>query len=336
MTSFSDTTVGDTNDTAETPGDGDGDGDDGEPDLPSDTADEDTSETTTDGGLPELRECVLQSTDYGGPLQPLDAPVGSDVRLIFEVPSLPDPALVEDAILTFDSYDADHPNQEGMVWVNGAGPYDLPANLDWDNMSGTGSIDVSGTTIAGLNTIEFGPGTLEPASVYQIGNLQLTITAHVEACPDGPGPPDPNAIAREVWYHEANYTKRHNWVLRCAPGFEYAFSAYGDEHIPSDCGGLYNPDGSRTGTAIFHFDDVVPATYEIQLRSRHTVNRNPMGALFVVDGVGKRIFQNDDQDFTTDIWGNKALSGDVDIVLDSTMENASDSVQWVKIVPVGN
>ena len=53
----------------------------------------------------------------------------------------------------------------------------------------------------------------------------------------------------------------------------------------------------------------------------------------MVDGEGKRINQRDDKNYTTDIWGTKQLGGDVDVVLDSTMENESDSVIWVKLVP---
>ena len=119
-------------------------------------------------------------------------------------------------------------------------------------------------------------------------------------------------------------------MLRCD---DYAFTARGDEHIPSDCDGLYIPDGNRTGTATFSFPDLVAADYEVQIRSRHTTNRNPNGALFVVDGVGKRIFQNDDADYTTDIWGEASLAGDVDVVLDSTPEGESDSVIWVRLAP---
>jgi hypothetical protein len=124
--------------------------------------------------------------------------------------------------------------------------------------------------------------------------------------------------------------QRHNWVLRCN---DYAFTAYGAEHLPDDCDGLYAPDGSRKGTATFAFPGVADGTYEIQIRSRHTENRNPLGALFVVDGEGKRVNQRDDKSYTTDIWGSKTLAGDVEVVLDSAMESESDSVIWVKIVP---
>ena len=80
--------------------------------------------------------------------------------------------------------------------------------------------------------------------------------------------------------------------------------------IPDGAGGIV------TDYSIFHFPDVASANYEIQIHSRHTVNRNPLGALFVVDGEGIRIDQRDDADFTTDIWGVRDLSGDVTVVLE--------------------
>ena len=35
----------------------------------------------------------------------------------------------------------DHPGEEGQIWVNGAGPSDLPANAAWDNAAGTGEVE---------------------------------------------------------------------------------------------------------------------------------------------------------------------------------------------------
>lgn len=307
--------------------------DEGVDEGPDEGVDEGPDEST-DEGLPELQECEYLSSSYGSALEVLEVPAGSNSRIGFELLGLPDPAVVESAVLHFDTYDADHPGEEGTVYVNGAGPYQLPANVDWDNMNGTGLIDVSGATIDGNNVVEFGAGSLQPSSFYHVGNVRIVLEAHVDSCEAVMDPPDPNAIEREQQYDEAEYTERHNWVLRCAANFEYAFTAYSAEHIPSDCEGLYDPDGNRTGTAIFHFGAVAASNYEIQIHSRHTVNRNPAGALFVVDGIGKRVHQDDDKDFTTDIWGTKWLSGDIDVVLDSTMENQSDSVTWVKIVPV--
>ncbi|MCA9691060.1 MAG: hypothetical protein KC636_15755 [Myxococcales bacterium] len=299
-----------------------------EPGSDSDLTDPTGMIETTDAPL-EPRLCGFSSTTYGQGLAVLDVPKGSPERLVFTVPSLPDPALVLAATLRFDSHDADHPGEEGRIWLNGQGPYDLPADASWDNQDGVGQVDVSGATIAGDNTVEFGPGALEPASYYFIGNVALEVTALVDACPE---PPPPAAVERTVWYQDASYTKRHNWVLRCD---DYAYTAKGDEHLDEDCEGLYAPDGTRKGKAVFAFPALVPATYEVRVRARHTVNRNPLGALFVVDGEGKRIKQNDDLDYVVDVWGTAALAGDVEVVLDSSMEGESDSVIWVKLVPVG-
>jgi hypothetical protein len=147
-------------------------------------------------------------------------------------------------------------------------------------------------------------------------------------------PPPADAVPRELDFWEATYGMRNNWVLRCDGSFEYAFTAAGADHIGEDCEGLYDPDGSSRGTATWVFEDVVPATYEIQIHSRHTVNRNPLGALFVVNGEGIRVDQRDAADFVTDVWGVRELSGDVTVVLDSSQESESDSVVWVRFEPV--
>ena len=298
---------------------------DSDPSGPPVTSDD--APGSTGDAVPTPQDCSFTSA---GPQQELDVPPGSGDVLTFTVAGLPDEAAVSSATLHFDSYDADHPGEEGVVYVNGNGPYDLPANAAWDNANGTGSIDITGATVAGSNTVEFGAGSFSGGSFYRIANVRIDMTANVVDCPEAP---PPEAFERTVTFTEATYTQRHNWVLR-NDGFQYAFTAYGDEHLDSDMDGLYDPDGTRTGTAIFSFPDLVDATYQVSIHSRHTVNRNPAGALFVVDGVGQRIFQNDNADFTTDIWGDADLGGDVDVVLDSTMENASDSVVWVRLTPV--
>ena len=288
----------------------------------------DTLDPSTTGAPPSLHECGFPSDSFGAALQGLDVPLGSPETLVFTVQGLPPPEVIQQATLRFDSHDADHPGEEGVIRVNGAGPYDLPADLSWDNQDGSGEVDVTGATVAGANTIEFGAGSLASGSYYFVGNVTLVVDALVSDCPE---PPPPAPTERTVWYQDATYTKRHNWVLRCD---DYAFTAHGDEHLPEDCDGLYAPDGTRKGKAIFAFPDLTEGTYEIRIRARHTVNRNPLGALFVVDGEGKRVDQRDDLSYTTDVWGSKALAGDVEVVLDSSMESESDSVIWVKLAPL--
>ena len=304
---------------------GDSTGSTGDPDPDPDS--------TGEPPLP-AQSCSYPSTSHGQGLQELDVPTGSTEVLSFTVLDVPDPSVIDTATLEFTSEDADHPGEEGVVWVNGQGPYELPADAGWDNATGSGSIDVTAALVPGVNTIEFGAGSLEPRTLYRIGDVSIEASARVEACMEPAEPPPADAVPRELDYYAATYTMRHNWVLRCDGSFDYAYTAMGSDHIALDCEGLYDPDGTSRGTATFVFEDVVPATYEIQIHSRHTVNRNPLGALFVVNGEGIRIHQDDDADFTTDVWGVRELSGDVTVVLDSSQESESDSVAWIRLQPV--
>ncbi len=136
----------------------------------------------------------------------------------------------------------------------------------------------------------------------------------------------------QIGYADAVYSKQHNWVLRCDYDEGYAFTAKGDQ-ATLDCSKQYAPDGTRRGTATFTFVDLPAADYKISIKSRHSANRNPLGALFVVAGEGKRVMQLTG-DMVVDVWGTKALAGTVDVVLDSDMEGASDSVTWVRLDPV--
>jgi hypothetical protein len=295
----------------------------------SDGGDSGSVDTTSSGGAVEAAMCTLVADGYGGAMLELDVGPSSTERLVFTIHGVPAPMLLDAATLRFASWDADHPGEEGTIVVNGNAPHDLPAMVGWDNQAGDGSLAVLGELAVGDNVIEFGPGPLE-RSFFRIGDVALDITGALPPCPDGP---DPMAIERTIDYHDAVYTQRNNWVLRCD---DYAYTAHGADHAGEDCDGLFAPDGTSKGTATFAFDDVVPGMYEVRIRSRHTVNRNPAGALFIVDGVEKRIPQNDDADYVTDVWGTAALGGDVLVVLDSTREDdESDSVIWVRLVPSG-
>lgn len=287
---------------------------------------------------PPARDCVYASADGE---QELDVGPSSSERLRFLIEDLPDPSLVESATLTFTSYDSDHPGEEGTIRVNGMGMLDLPAMVAWDNMDGPGSVDVSGMTVAGDNRIVFGPGPLS-RSFFRIRDVSLQVRARVAECTEGPTPPPPTAVTRSMQFTEASYSNRRTWVIPCAPGTprhnplrNYAFTASGDEHDETDCDGDYMPGGNRRGTATFRFNDVVPARYRITIRSRHTENRNPMRALFIVDGVERRIDQTTSSDYENDVWGERRLGGNVDVVLDSTREGESDCVTSVTLEPIG-
>lgn len=291
----------------------------------------DAAETSAaeSGPPPAVKVCAYPAAGGSG-LVELKVPKGSTERLKFVVPGLPEPALVTRATLTYRSYDADHPGEEGQIFLNGGAPLDLPADPAWENAEHDHALEITGATLAGDNLVEFGAGTFIDGTFFRVGQVVIEVEATLEACPE---PPPPPAEARQLGYEDAVYSERHNWVLRCDFLEGYAFTAKGDQ-ATLDCGGLYDPDGTTHGTATFLFEDVAPGDYVITIRARHSTNRNPAGALFVVDGEGRRVPQRDDKDFWTDTWGTKALAGDVTVVLDSTKEVASDSVTWVRLEPI--
>ena len=277
-------------------------------------------------------DCEYRARDFDAALREYDVMGQPDARLAFEVPNLPDPGLVDSAVLVFAAFDLDHPGEEGFIRVNGNGRFDIPTDGGGDNVDSVGQVNITGTTVGGVNRIEFGPSATQPRTFYRIGRVALHLRARVAECVAPPPPPPREAVTRSVGYRQARYTQRNNWVVRCN---DYAFTARGAEQAGDDCEGAYNPDGSRRGTAIFAFGNLVPATYEVVIRSRHTANRNPRGALFIVDGEERRISQVSDRDRTDDVWGQKHLGGDIQVVLDSTREAESDSVISVTLRPIG-
>ncbi len=285
------------------------------------------------------RACVYRSATFDASPRELDVMRGSTTVLAFDVAGLPDPSLIDSARLQFTSYDADHPGEEGVIRIAGS-EFDLPAMSAWDNADGTGDVEITGATVAGDNRIEFGAGPLD-RSFFRIGAVQIVAMARVVECVSPPDPPDPTAVRRTMHFSEASYTNRGTWVVPCPPGHpshnalrNYAFTASGDEHDPTDCDGGYMPGGSRRGTAVFHFDAVVRARYRVVIRSRHTENRNPAHALFVVDGEERRIDQTTSDAYEDDVWGERMLEGTVDVVLDSTREGNSDAVTSVTLEPI--
>ena len=280
------------------------------------------------------RDCVYDSRSFGQPPVELDVGPNSADQLTFLVPGLPDPALVEAATLIFESYDADHPGQEGIIEVNGAGPFDLPAMATWDNQAGTGVVDITGATVAGDNRVAFGPGPLD-RSFFGIANVRVTARARVDACVAPPPPPSPEARVREIRYPQAHYSNRPTWVVGCEnnPARAYAYTASGEEHVGTDCEGLYRAGGNRRGDALFAFDDVADATYDVVIGSRHTGNRSVAGALFLVNGDPQRVSQRSERGVTEDTWGRRRLSGRVEVIMRS--EGDSDSVILVRLVPAG-
>ncbi len=287
--------------------------------------------------LPEQR-CRVESTTYGAAMQELDVGPSSSTRLRFTLPGIP--AGVTAATLHYDSFDADHPGEEGFATLNGR-RFPMPADAAWDNVTVPGqTIVVTGSVVAGSNVVEFGPGPLS-RSFFRIGRVALEFTARVERCPGvvmpmpaDAGTPTGPAVERTIGYRAATYTQRGNWVFRCDAN--YAYTARGD-HASEDCTGGYAPDGTLRGTATFRFTNVAAATYDVLIGSRHSSNRNDMRALFTVNGEANRIDQRTGDGalaIVTDVWGRRALSGTVTVVLDATRNSGSDSVSFVTLRPV--
>ncbi len=287
--------------------------------------------------LPEVR-CTQRSTTFDAAMQELDVGPTSGTRLRFTIPDVP--AGVTSATLRFDTFDADHPNEEGRITVNGVGPFQIPANVGWDNATQRDQrVDVTRAVRAGSNVVEFGPGPLD-RSFYRIGRVQLDVVARAARCggtvtpPVDAGVPTGPRVTRRLGYMNATYTLRRNFVFRCDAN--YAYTARGD-HASEDCTGGYNPDGTLRGTATFTFPSVVPGAYDIVVTSRHSSNRNPLGALFVVNGEPSRIDQRTGPGTLTlvdDTWGRRTLAGTVTVVLDATNNRGSDSVSAVTLRPV--
>ena len=287
--------------------------------------------------LPEVR-CTLRSTTFDAAMQEIDVGPTSPTRLRFTIPDVP--AGVTAATLRFDTFDADHPNEEGRITVNGVGPFQIPASVGWDNTTQTDQrVDVTRAVREGSNVVEFGPGPLA-RSFYRIGRVQLDVVARAARCggavtpPVDAGTPTGPRVTRRLGYMNATYTLRRNFVFRCDAN--YAYTARGD-HASEDCTGGYNPDGTLRGTATFTFPNVVPGAYDIVVTSRHSANRNALGALFVVNGEPSRIDQRTGPGTLTlvdDTWGRRTLSGTVTVVLDATNNRGSDSVSAVTLRPV--
>jgi len=137
------------------------------------------------------------------------------------------------------------------------------------------------------------------------------------------------AYQMEQNYHQAVFTQNHNWVHDCYPN---AYTAGGAEH--ELCDADYSPDGSRTGSAIYTFHNVPAGAYDVYVGGRHTANRNPAGARFVVDGHVQIISQkNEGGQYVWDFHGTYCLEGMVEVILDSTVNNGSDSTFGARLVP---
>ncbi|MFH2010074.1 MAG: hypothetical protein ABI333_25985 [bacterium] len=146
-------------------------------------------------------------------------------------------------------------------------------------------------------------------------------------------PPDPAnpAAYQEQHYTSAAYFNRSAWVLTC---YDYAYTAQYAEH--EACDSQYSA-GSGQGSATFTFT-AGRGMYDVFVEGRHTDNRNPAGMLTVVTSNGQSYSQYIDQQdssgaLTLDLHGNYCLDGTVEVLIDSTVSGASDSVRRVLLVP---
>ncbi len=139
-------------------------------------------------------------------------------------------------------------------------------------------------------------------------------------------------VVRTIGYRMATYTQRGNWVLDCTRG--YAYTARGGDHIAEDCDRAYAPDGTYHGTATFLFRAVVASNYDVEIVSRFSMNRDPGGALFTINGRAfPPIDQRPGSTIVTTTLTRIMLSGDVSVVLDNSRGSGSDSVQSVTLRP---
>jgi len=131
-------------------------------------------------------------------------------------------------------------------------------------------------------------------------------------------------------FTEGSYSPRSSWVLDCRA---YAYTAQFEEH--EACDSHYQA-GSGHGTATFNFS-VARGPYQVYLVGRHTTNRNSAGAVVLVRNgslsASGTVMQRDDGGIEADLVGEYCLEGAVEVVVDSSRNSGSDSVESIRLVP---
>jgi MYXO-CTERM domain-containing protein len=141
----------------------------------------------------------LPSDQHDDPRVILNVGLGSPQRLSFTVGNVPAPGGLDYAELTMRLYDADHPGQEGTVFVNGNGPISLPAAQAWNDVEADAALSVPVSHLqAGQNLVEFGAGTL--ATTYY-GVSRVALNVYGPACELDAARPDgfPADAENEPW-----------------------------------------------------------------------------------------------------------------------------------------
>jgi len=146
-----------------------------------------------DAGYPgQEADCpLLRSREFGDEPALLDVRRGDPRRLTVHVDGVPDPARLAYAQLSLVLHDADHPNEEGEVFVNGHGALPLPADGAWSDVSADATLPIpTGWLMPGANRVEFGAGSRE-RTYYSVSRVGLTVSGDPCEPPEAPdlGPP---------------------------------------------------------------------------------------------------------------------------------------------------
>ncbi|MBI5546543.1 MAG: hypothetical protein HY901_21895 [Deltaproteobacteria bacterium] len=142
------------------------------------------------GGAPACSE--LASREFDDPATEVRLSLGSPTLFSFHIDGVPAPSGLVSAKLTMRLYDADYPGQEGTVYVNGHGPFSLPADPSWSDTSADAVLDIPVSSVqAGTNLIQFGAGS-RSTTYYTVSRVALTVDgpACASSGPDAslPGP----------------------------------------------------------------------------------------------------------------------------------------------------
>ncbi len=165
--------------------------------------------------------------------------------------------------------DADHPGEEGTVYVNSNGPLQLPADLAWGDAAADATLSIPvDYLVEGTNEVRFGEGTRD-RTYYEVGQLALAVWGDACAGPEdiesdagpepdvSPGPqpdtsPEPEPCTGDEDCEAGTYCQ---WgACNPLPEPEPIPDAGADEDVGADLGPL--PDVSETPDA----DDVTDLT----------------------------------------------------------------------------
>lgn len=130
-----------------------------------------------DAGAPGgVAECApLRSAEYDNALRLLDVPEGSSTRLVYNIDDVPEPTSLTFAAVSMSLHDADHPGEEGKIFINGNGPLQLPAHASWDDAASRAAISVPLSYLrAGSNRVQYGAGTRD-RTYYKVGLVAMTV-----------------------------------------------------------------------------------------------------------------------------------------------------------------